>query len=188
MGIFGDILDIGGGLLEIFGSISEGEDAEDYYEGMADYERATAKANADISLYDAEVAEKEAFYLELAAGYELQNQMKQVDKVMGTAMAKLGKSGVALGKGSALDIEVEIAAEGARDSAIIANEGKLAASRARSMAGRFRKLAAAGLRDSAYYAHALEKAGESAKAGAYWRAGGVAITEFSEFAQEQGWF
>jgi hypothetical protein len=188
MSWFGDVLDIGGGILDIFGFVSEGEDAEEYYEGMADYERAKAKANADISLYDAEVAEKEAFYLELAAGYELQNQMKQVDRVMGTAMAKLGKSGVALGRGSALDIEVEIASEGARDSAIIANEGKLAAQRARSMANRFRKLADAGLRDSAYYANALERAGESAKAGAYWRAGGVAIREFGEFGQAQGWF
>jgi len=165
-----------------------GGDEEERYEDMAKAAKKAGKANAKISLYDAKVMDKDAAMVEIAFGNKLSYQMKLVDKVLGTARARLGKSGVALGKGSALDIEVRIAREGARDTELLAYEGKTKAQRARSMAGRYRMLAKAGLRDSAAQASLLDEAASAAGTRAWFNMAQFGAKAAYSVGQTYGWW
>lgn len=165
-----------------------GGDREDAYEKQAKEAEKAAAENAKISLYDAKVAEKDAAMVEVAYGNKLEQQMKAVDRVLGTARARLAKSGVALGKGSALDIEVQIAREGAKDTELLAYEGKTKAQRARSLAERYRMLAKAGLREGAAQASLLENAADVASTRTWLNMATFGLRSVFSLGQSYGWW
>jgi hypothetical protein len=148
-----------GGILGFAGEQEAGDAARDQADRQAAEAKRVAEENKEISLYDASVMEKDAIAAEYAHGVKLQNQMRAADLLLGKGTARLGKSGVSVSEGSALDAQVEIVREARRESDIIVNDGVTARERRRSAAERYRLLADKGLRDAAAHASILESAG-----------------------------
>jgi hypothetical protein len=165
LGWLGIGLQAAGTALSFFGEKEKAESAEEYYEDLAAEEKRVAEANKEISLYDASVAEKDAYYEEQATALELALHYRQVEQVLGTQAARYAKSGVVISSDSPLDTMMQTVSDGIRDAEIIANNGLTAAARKRSLAARYRLLAEKGLRDAAAQAHLLEKAGAAEKTG-----------------------
>jgi hypothetical protein len=185
---WGDLLSFAGTAFGIYSSYQQGQSAKEQYEGQADYTEEVAKHNSEISLLDASVAEKDAIAVETAYGWKLRRHMRQVDQVLGKARAGYAKSGVVASSGSALDTMVDIARSGAEDAALIAAEGKTAYERGKDIAARYRKLAAAGLRDAAYQASMLESAGADAATYGTLSALSVATEGLYDYGDSQGWW
>lgn len=171
---WGDAIGWAGIAIDAFGSYKQSEAAEKRGDEQATAIRETAAANAEISYYDAAIAEREGNAALFSSMVELRNHRVTVDKLMGSMKAKMGKSGAVVGKGSSLDVMARTAGEAARDAEIIRYNGQTKAQRYRSMAVRYRKLAQAGLRDAALTASLQEEAATATSTAI--RIGGIADT------------
>lgn len=186
--MIGSLIQAGGSLLGIFGKVGQGEAAEDYYDDLADEQRRVAEVNRQISLEDASVAEKDAFFAEQSAALALSIHMKKLDHILGSQKARYAKSGVAVGSGSPLETMMSTLEDGLKDAKTIIYNGKTAAERRRDLARRYRKLAEAGLREAAAQAALLEDAGAAEKRGWLFSAGGDLAQGIFALGEEMGWF
>ncbi len=150
---------IGAGL-SMYSKSREAKAVEDQAGAQADAVMASSAANAKISQYDATVAEKDALEIELQAEIALKQHKKKIESLLSSQRAAYGTAGVAINTGSALKVMANTAAEGARDSEMIMYNGKTKADRQRSLAARYRMLAAGELRDAAAQASLIEDAGD----------------------------
>lgn len=171
-----------------FASWMRGKKADDRAEAQAENLRVVAEHNKEISLFDASVAEKDAALGEASYGYRLRNHLRMIDNVVGSAKARLGKSGVALGEGSALDTIIESVRAGAEDAALIRAEGKTLYERRRNIAERYRKLAEFGMRDAANQAALIEDAGADEAMFGTLTAGAQLLGGIFEFGEYKGWW
>jgi hypothetical protein len=174
--------------ISAWSSYKQGQAAEERYEDQARNTQQVAAHNAEISLMDATVAEKDAVAAEQAYGRKLRAHMRQVDQVLGKARTGYGKAGVVTSSGSALDTLVDIARAGAEDAALITNEGKTAYERGKNVAARYRRLADFGLRDAAFQAGLLESAGADAASFGRWDAAGKLAEGLYDYGESEGWF
>jgi hypothetical protein len=185
---WGDLIDIGGKAIGLYGEKRKADDAKKTAKKQAKEVKRAAEANKELSLYDASVAAKDAFAFEQSAADSLAVHMGQVDKVLGQATARLGKSGVAVGSGSALELQQRIISEGARDAEILQHNGLTGYERRMSAAQRYKMLADKGLRDAAAHASLIEDAGRSEQIGHYWNAAGRGVDLFDTIGQSEGWW
>jgi hypothetical protein len=183
-----DLLDFGGKAVGIYGEMQKAKDAEKTAKSQADEVERAAQANKEISLYDASVAAKDAIAFEQAAADGLASHMLRVDKVLGAAQARLGKAGVALTQGSALDVQERIIAEGSRDAVTLMHNGRTGYERRISAARRYELLAEKGLRDAAAHASLIEDAGRSEQIRHYWSAAGRGAEFFDTLGRTEGWW
>jgi hypothetical protein len=187
-GGWGDWLDLAGKAFGIYSDLSAGEAADDAARKQADeYERA-AKANAQLSLYDSSVARKDAMAFEQQSAAALAIHMQQVDKVLGAARARLGKTGVSVSEGSALAMQTRIISEGERDALTLMHNGRTGYERRMSAARRYEMLAEKGLRDAAAHASLIESAGRSEQIGHYWSAAGRGAEFVESLGRSEGWW
>ncbi|MEJ2118992.1 MAG: hypothetical protein P8Y36_14360 [Alphaproteobacteria bacterium] len=182
------VANIAGVAVSAYGAYSASQQAEETGETNAAEVRRAAAANAEISRYDASVAELEAFRAEWRAGIELKNHMLGVDRLIGRQRARLGKSCVVLSKGSASEIVRETARLAKIDSQMIVNNGKTARDTALSAAHRYKLLASKGLRDAAATASIITAAAQD-RSDMYLMQGiSSAVSGLANLADQQGWF
>lgn len=187
-GWVGDVISIGGQALGIYSEYQKGEDADKTAERQADEVKRAAEANRQISLYDTSVAAADAWAYEQAAADAISMHMLRVDKVLGAATARLGKTGVVTTKGSALDLQERIITEGARDALTLMHNGRTGYERRLSAARRYELLAEKGLRDAAAHASLIEQAGRSEQIGHYWSAAGRGAELLDTLGKTEGWW
>lgn len=187
-GWVGDLIDLGGDALGIYGELQKGEDAAKTAKRQAEEAKRAAEANREISLYDASVAAKDALAFEQAAADALAIHMVRVDKVLGAATARLGKSGVVTTSGSALELQERIISEGSRDALALMHNGRTGYERRMSAARRYELLAEKGLRDAAAHAALIEEAGRAEQIGHYWSAAGRGAEFLDTLGRTEGWW
>lgn len=155
-------LDVGVSLvstgLDLWNSSKQSDAADDYGRDAAAATKAAAEANANISRYDASVAEKTAASIKFRTEEEIRQQLETVDLVLSKQRTGYSKRGVVASTGTALDVQVETFKKGMQDLQMIKYNGKTAEQEAKSLAERYRMLADAGLRDSAAQASLIESA------------------------------
>jgi hypothetical protein len=174
--------------LSAYSAYSASKKAEEVGEANAAEVKRVAEGNAEISRYDASVAELEAFRAEWRAGIELKNHMLSVDRLIGRQRARLGKSGVVLSKGSAKEIVGQTVKLAKADSQMIIHNGKTARDTALSAATRYKLLASKGLRDAAATASIITAAAQD-KSDMYIMQGvSNAVSGLANIADQQGWF
>lgn len=184
----GDVIEIGGKAVSLYGEMGKASDAEKTANAQANEVERAALANREISLYDATVARKDALAYEQASADALAVHMLRVNRVLGAAQARLGKTGVALTQGSALEMQERIIVEGSRDADTLIHNGRTGYERRMSAASRYDLLAEKGLRDAAAYATLIEQAGRSEQIGHYWSAAGRGAELVDTLGQTEGWW
>lgn len=178
--MFETILNIAGMATSAIGTWMQADAAEEQAQQQAAAVSSAGGANREVSLWDAAVAVQEASAAEISAGAALRDKRRQVDLMLQSAEASLAGQGVVLRTGSALDVMRDMAAEGRRETDRIRYNGLTRAERYRSLAARYRMLAAAGLRDSALQAALIEEAGQDTALGV--RVSGAATLLKDSFA------
>lgn len=88
--------------------------------------------------YNAQVSEQQAQQAEYQASVEEKRQRQLASKVIGSARAQVGASGIAA-SGSALDVLADSAAKAEQDALLIRYGGKVAATNLRNQAQQQRK-------------------------------------------------
>jgi len=190
-GIFdsiGDLITLGGQAAGIYADVSAGNDADDIAKKQADEYKRVALANRDISLYDASVAAKDAVAFEQQAAVSTAINIERMDKVLGAARASLGKSGVSVSEGSALDLQRQIIMDAERDISTMIHNGKTGYERRMSASRRYELLADKGLRDAAAHATIIEDAARSEQLGHYWSAAGRGAEFVETLGRSEGWW
>jgi len=183
-----DLLDLWELGAEIWGTKESAEATEDYAEAQSAELRRVAAANAALSLYDAQVAEKDANAIRFQTAIALGVQLKEAQRLISKQRTGYGKSGVAVGAGTPLTVMAESAAAAARDTELIKYEGQTAVQRRRSLAARYRMLAKHGLRDAAAQAVLLEDAARY-RSKAYWIKGAADLLgSLGDMGEEEGWW
>jgi hypothetical protein len=185
---WGDLIDIGGKAFGLWSEKKKGDEAEKQAEHQAAEGRRAARENREISLYDASVATADAIAFDQAAADAVAVHMVRVDRVLGAARARLGKSGVSVSEGSALEVQERIISEGARDTDALIHNGRTGYERRLSAAERYRLLADKGLRDAAAHATLIEQAGRAEQMGHYYAAAGRGAELFFSLGKSEGWF
>lgn len=156
---WGTALSIIGIGASLYGSHQSASAANDQASAQAASIRETAAHNAAISKYDALVARGEAQEAALKTNKELAQHRRYGDLFLSSQRARYGKSGVAVGTGTPLEVMALTQDEFLEDERIIAYEGLKDIQRAGSLARRYDALAEAGLRDAAAQASLTIRAG-----------------------------
>lgn len=172
-----------------FFSDSDAEDAtKDAASRQADEYERVALANREISLYDAAVARRigvrQRFEKHAKAGL----MYKDLNKLLATQRTRYAKSGVAISKGTPVDVMEQTLIEGARDIMNVKYEGQSAKARADSLAKRYKLLADKGLRDAAAQASLLEEAAEDTADAMQWDKYGKLVGNVYDIGKNYGWF
>jgi len=179
-----DLIELGTGIYAVDQAADAARDAGSA--NAAEVQRAAA-ANAQLSLYDASVAEKDAMAVLFQTGVSLGIQLRETQRILSSQRATYGKAGVAVGTGSPLEVMARSAEAAARDTEMIKYEGRTAAERRRSLAARYRLLASHGLRDAAAQAVLIEDAARD-RSKAYWIKGGTDLfKDLTNIGQREGW-
>lgn len=155
---------------DIYQSYQSEKDAEDYYDSQARLTQAQAEqnatnirnaaiSNAELSIYDRGVAVKEANEAFKAGELEARNQLYTTGKILAAQKANYGKSGVALGMGTPLEVVSRTASEIVRDALLIKYNGKTASNRSKELANRYKKVAETDLENAFAHAALVEEAG-----------------------------
>ena len=184
----GIILTIASSAFDLFSSIKGSKEATDIGAQNVAAVQQTAQANAEISRYDASVAEEAAREAAFAYGVELKSHVEDVQKLIGSQKAAFAKSGVALGTGSALDVIADTARRGAEDAELIKYEGKKAVEYRRNLAERYRKLAAAGLRDAAIQSSIIMDTAKSSARSILYKGVGSVAGKIVDVGISEGWW
>lgn len=180
-----DIVDVG---FDIFGTYTTGQTIESQSEAQAAELKRVAEANAKLSLIDAAVAEKDALAIEFQTQVALGLHLRNTSRLLSKQRALTGKSGVAVGTGSPLDVMADSASEAAKDTELIKYEGRTGAQRSRDLANRYRLLAKHGLRDAAAQSILIQDAArDKTKAVLIEGAGGI-FQDIANIGQEKGWW
>jgi hypothetical protein len=179
----------GAGTVLGFMSDSDAEDAaEDAADRQADEYQRVALANSEISLYDAAVAKrigvKQRFEKNAKAGL----MYKDLNKFMASQRTRYAKSGVAISKGTPVDVMEQTLIEGARDIMNVKYEGQSAKAKADSLAKRYKLLADKGLRDSAAQASLIEEAANDTVDAMKWNKYGKLATNVYDVGKNFEWF
>lgn len=185
---FGTLLDIGSAAADIFGNVKKGDESKKIAEQNAEAIRQQAENNKQVSLYDASVAEAQARELYKRNQLELNSFIQQGNAFLGQQKARISKSGVAVGTGSALTVYAKSAYEIQKDVNIIKYNGQSAISRAKSLARRYKILAELGLRDAAAQASIMEETGALAQQESYFKAISSGLNSLSELNQKYNFF
>lgn len=190
----GDIGKAVGGFLGFKAEEKQSKEVEKAAKRQAEEEARVAEDNRQISLYDASVMEKDAVAAENAAAFKLQNHIRAADALLGKATARLGKAGVVVSSGSALDKQVDIIHEAQREADIIIHDGKTARDRRLSAAERYYMLAEKGLRDAAAHGSILESAAAAESTQHKYASYGALISSADSFSElfkgstgKEGW-
>lgn len=151
--------------LSLFGSKKQSDAIEENAEASAKAAQEAAAHNSEISIMDAEVMGRAAREEAYKTGIALQQYTNQMNNWMDSLRISAAKSGVAVGTGTPLDVEVYSKKNFIKDLEMIKYNGKKAVEQKTDLALRYRKLADYGLRDAAAYATAiLETAKDQANA------------------------
>jgi len=135
------------------------------YQGEA--ARQEAKSAANMSKYNAALADQEAKQVEAKTALEQRRQVEASDRQMGTLAANLGASGAITTEGAPLLIQAKQAAEFELDNMLMGYEGATQAARLRSQANLDRM-------QSKIYT----RKGKAAQTASYMQAGGTLLQGF----------
>jgi hypothetical protein len=163
--MWGAIIGLIGAAASLYGSYKQSESIKENAEAQGKSAEQAAAENRELSLMDAEVMERAAREEMYKTGVALQMYTTQMDNWMGALRTSAAKSGVAVGTGTPLDVEVYSKKNFIKDLEMIKYNGMKATEQKYDLAKRYRKLADYGLRDAAAYATAvLETAKDQANA------------------------
>jgi hypothetical protein len=140
-----DIIGIGGALFDMYGTYQAGESAKDQGDKQAEIYERTAKANAKLSMFDAEVARLSGLGMEAKADYVAGQTYQKAQEILASQTARYAKSGVAVKTGTPLDVERETAREAASEIAMIKYNGQTAKQKALAEAEKYKLAAENGL-------------------------------------------
>jgi len=144
-----ELFTIGSMAASLWGSKKESDSVTDTANRQAAEYTATAEANKLISDYDAKITLQAAIEQEYTTNQAVARHRDQVDQFMGAQRARFSKSGVAVGKGSALEVQEYSLDEARSQEMVIRREGQKKAQSLRSLADRYTMLGEKGLRDAA---------------------------------------
>lgn len=174
-----------GGLLGDYLAYDAAKDAADK---ESDRIKRTAADNAKISRYDATVAEADANAIVEQTVDQFVLHAEKSEALMARQRVAYAVSGVALSKGTPMDVMADTAGKVYLDGQKILHAGKTAAERKRSLAKRYNMLADAGLRDASAHASAVRDAGTD-QANLYLLHGiGTAADIVYNIGSEQDWW
>jgi len=208
--ILGDVIDIGGDLLSGWSSYESKKDQQEMYEDKskasaktaklnAENVRKAAERNAELSVYDASVAVKNANAAFKSYENENRSFILQAGQLLGQQRTNYAKSGVAVGTGTPLEVNVKTSQELVRDALLIKYNGKTAANQQKDLANRYKKVAdntleqaiehaalieEAGVYDASYYAKAADATGDAAIYGGI----SSGLNTLYNTGTEQGWW
>ena len=114
------------------------------------YASMQAKAQAQISGYNMQVAEANAEAIKQKSIFDQLRALKRGRRIMGTLRAKQGVSGAMMTEGAPADVLAEQAFENALDVALIGHEGLVGAARQRAAARMYGAEAGTYLRRAKY--------------------------------------
>jgi hypothetical protein len=186
--MWGAIIGLAGTALGLYSSKKQSDAIEDNAKAEAVATEEAAKHNAELSLHDAAVMERAAREDEYATGVALMKATRDMTLYLGNLRTSAAKSGVAVGTGTPLDIEVYSKKNLVRDIQMIKYNGRKASAVKRELAERYRMLAKFGLRDAAAAASAvMTTANDQAKASMI--AGvGTAVSSLYQVGTRLDWF
>jgi hypothetical protein len=187
-GWFDDVIGVGGALFDFYGKQKAREDAENQGEEQAKMYEQTARANAKLSMYDAEVARLAGLSAEAQADYVAGQTYEKVRAVLSTQTARYAKSGVVPGTGTPLEVEAYTAREAASEIAMIKYNGQTAKQRAFAEAEKYKLAAENGLYLGNIQASLAQMAG-SDRADAYnWESMASLFSNTYKISKDSTWF
>ena len=154
--IIEDIAEIAGPVISIFSDFKAADEAKDIGKKQAKAVQQAAKDNAELSLYDAEVAEKAAMEAAKSSQRALVLHGRVSRQLLGIVKTKFAKSGAIVTTGTPVDVYNQTSSRLAEDMKIVEYEGKKAVQQRLSLAERYRLLADKGLRDGVAAANLIE--------------------------------
>lgn len=166
----GDAIKLGGQVLGMFSEKEKSEDKAYHYKQQsrisketakknAENIRQAAKRNAELSIFDAKVALREAEAIQKSTMVDLRNHIEFSGKLLGSQRAAAGKSGIAVGTGTPLEVEAYTKGELMRDAIVIRYNGMKASQAAKTLAKRYKESADMTLENAAEHAALIEEAG-----------------------------
>ena len=185
---WGAVIQGAGAVLGFLGNKNSSDAAQDAADDQAALTVQRAKHNSKLSLHDATVVELQAAETRVKTRDDIRKHYSIIDKVLSTAKAKYGTSGVVGKTGSARDVLVDIEVEGEKDATRIKYEGEKSYNRLRNLAKRYRNMASYGLSDSAAHAAAISEAGANAATASTIQNWGKLATNIYNIGSNQGWF
>lgn len=185
---WGTVLSLVGIGASIYGASQQSSAAQSQANAQAASIAETARHNSEISKYDASVARDEAQEAWLKTNQELSQQRQQGDFFLSTQRARYGKSGIAVGTGTPLEVMARTADEFLEDERTIAYEGLKDVKRAESLATRYDSLADFGLRDASVAASLAIQAGQDRSNAAI--IGGISqvASQSYQYGSNAGWW
>lgn len=188
MGWLGDALDLGGDILDWFGSEDEEDAYKKYGKDAAKEAKRVAKENAKLSRYDADVARESALQIRNRTERNKELYYQQMDRTLASQKNAFANRGVIVGTGSPLDIQVETARAMTRDAEIMVNNGNTAMKQALSLADRYEMLAEAGLREAAGAAYLIREQADMAADNIRWDRYSTGISNLYDVGKDWGWW
>jgi hypothetical protein len=155
MGWLDAALDIGGAVAGLWASDKESDAIKDAAKDQAAIVQSDAKANAELSRYDAAVVRSEASETFKAYQIQLSRAFRIMNARLGSQRTQLAKSGVVSDTGSGVKLQQETLKESYKDIEILRYNGNKAVDRINDLAKRYDMLAEKGLKESAVYASSI---------------------------------
>lgn len=163
--MWGAIIGLATTAMGLYANKKQSDAVEESAEKTADEKLRVAQDNAELSWYDSEVVERAARETEYKNGVELAMNTKIMTNYMGTLRASAAKSGIAVGTGTPLDVEVYSIKNLIADLEMAKYNGMKAVEKQKDLAYRYRLLASKGMSESAIWAsNILETAKDTANA------------------------
>jgi hypothetical protein len=187
-GYLDDVIGIGGALFSFYGGMKAEDAAKDQGKAQAkEYER-VARANAKLSMFDAEVARLGALSAEAKADYVAGQTYEKAKQILATQTTRYAKSGVAVKTGTPLDVERETAKQAASEIAMIKYNGQTSKQQALALAERYKMLAEAGLREGNAQASLAQMAGADRAEMYQWQNISGLFQNTYSLGKDSGWF
>ena len=191
MGFFDSVgkgLKIGSAVSSFFGGDDEGDAAKDAAKRQAKELKRVAKANKEISLRDAAVARRIGMTQRLELDAKAGLMYKNMNRLLAQQRTRYAKSGVAISRGTPVDVMEQTVIEVGNDIHNIKYKGQSARARAESLAQRYELLTEHGMKDAAAQASLIKEAASDMADVYSWKKWGQAASDVYSLGQEFGWF
>lgn len=185
---WGDLFSAAGSIVGAYTSYKQSEDAEDRADRQAAEVQRASKANAELSIYDAEV-------MELAANEEIRSYNddliqfnRELNELLATQKTRIAKSGFVTTSGTPLSVMEQTLKTGRKEYAKIKYEGEKRVDYRKSEAKRYRMLADKGLREGSAQASLIREEGQNRSD--YYMYAGISqgLTDIYDLGSNAGWW
>jgi hypothetical protein len=153
-----DILDLGGTAVEYMGTQREKGAVEDIARKQRDEVMRVAGFNAALLRENADVSILEGMSIQHQTDLAFVRNIENTEKLLSAQRARYAKSGVAVGKGTPVDVMNQTAVNAAKDRMMIKYNGDTARNRAYDLARKYRASADETMRSAIVHADIIDEA------------------------------